>query len=613
MWAAGCCHRLLPSRAPDLTLKLFVSQQGGDGGHVARALRSPGLVAPAQLGVDSGRGEMAAEWRNVVVLLPNRDQLRLAVGVKATGRELFQQVCELMSMKEAHFFGLSVVRNNEYLFMDLDQKLSKYFSKDWKKEGYMGNEKSSAPFVAFLRVQYYVENGRVISDKIARLLYYHHLKEKVLRSECVHQEESYFLLAAYGLQADLGNHREAAHVGKYFEPYTYFPQWIIAKRGSNYILRHAPAMHREQRGLNPKEAVLRFIREACRLEDVPVHFFRLQKDKKEERPSVVLGLTLKGIHIYQEVNHTRRLLYDFPWSHVGKLAFLGKKFEIQPSGLPSARKLVYYTGCPFRSQHLLRLLSSSHRLYLSVQPLLRQPPAAGGGGREEALPRVLRQRRAGCGPGPGRQAVPRQWQQARAAAGSRPQPDLPALPPGAHGSSHTSGIEADARHPVCVEMSVDEPFGMEVATGQGQSDSSTGSLGSSGSTEGAAPGRGDASPRQPLAVVHIALVKTRGRSDEALHQLSEVRAREDAARHSQSVDDVRLPRHRKLPPAATLSSPAAHSYTFGCSLEDGRVACGCDLSTADGKTKSAFSGKRSMNCVSLDLLGGDGLPEEFVV
>lgn len=52
---------------------------------------------------------------------------------------------------------------------------------------------------------------------------------------------------------------------------------IIAKRGSAYILRHAPAVHREQRGLDPKEAVLRFIREACRLEDVPVHFFRLYK------------------------------------------------------------------------------------------------------------------------------------------------------------------------------------------------------------------------------------------------------------------------------------------------------------------------------------------------
>lgn len=55
------------------------------------------------------------------------------------------------------------------------------------------------------------------------------------------------------------------------------PLQIIAKRGSAYVLRHAPALHREQRGLSPREAELRFIREACRLEDVPVHFFRLYK------------------------------------------------------------------------------------------------------------------------------------------------------------------------------------------------------------------------------------------------------------------------------------------------------------------------------------------------
>lgn len=52
---------------------------------------------------------------------------------------------------------------------------------------------------------------------------------------------------------------------------------IINSRGADYILRHVPAMHREHRGLSPQEAILRFIRDACQLEDVPVHFFRLYK------------------------------------------------------------------------------------------------------------------------------------------------------------------------------------------------------------------------------------------------------------------------------------------------------------------------------------------------
>lgn len=57
------------------------------------------------------------------------------------------------------------------------------------------------------------------------------------------------------------------------------------------------------------------------------------------------------------------LIYAFPPQ--------GKKFEILPDGLPSARKLIYYTGCPMRSRHLLQLLSNSHRLYMNLQPVLR--------------------------------------------------------------------------------------------------------------------------------------------------------------------------------------------------------------------------------------------------
>lgn len=62
----------------------------------------------------------------------------------------------------------------------------------------------------------------------------------------------------------------------------------------------------------------------------------------------------------------------------------GKKFEIQPDGLPSARKLVYYTGSSFRSRHLLLHLSNSHRIYRSLQPALkhlRQLEESEGGAR----------------------------------------------------------------------------------------------------------------------------------------------------------------------------------------------------------------------------------------
>uniref|UniRef100_K7F688 FERM domain containing 1 n=1 Tax=Pelodiscus sinensis TaxID=13735 RepID=K7F688_PELSI len=616
------------------------------------------------------QSRMQQEYRNVCVLLPNREQLSVTIGVKATGQELFQQVCDLVKIKDPHFFGLSIIKNNEYVFMDLEQKLSKYFSKEWKKETnkveryfvQQGTEKFTPPFVAFFRVQYYVENGRVISDKAARHLYYCHLKEQVLRSRCSHKEEIYFLLAAYSLQADLGSYAENVHVGKYFEPQAYFPQWIIAKRGSDYILKHAPEIHQEQKGLSTKDAILQFIKESCLLEDVPVHYFRLQKDKKEDRPTVVLGLTLKGIHIYQEVNHVRQLLYDFPWSHIGKLAFLGKKFEIQPDGLPSARKLVYYTGCPFRSRHLLQLLSNSHRLFLNVQPVLKQIQ------KLEEVEEKKRYRESyisdtlemdldpsdkhshGSGSSGGSQRVNRLSRQST----------------GSHGSSHTSGIEADSRHRMSVEMSVDEPFSIERVHRKEKSCSSTVSCGSSGIDSG---GKGrveedsqddevelavdDPVERNQLEeaaeAVHllyvtlktyvtrsskginlcllqqaekaqdiglVTLIQMRGQSVESLHQTvcrDPNLGRSCADQHSQSLDDIRLYKHQHPPISSTLSSDTSHSYTFGCALDDKLASYGCVYSTADCKTKSALYGKRSMNCLSLDLLGEDQLPEEFVV
>ncbi|KFO53948.1 FERM domain-containing protein 6, partial [Corvus brachyrhynchos] len=546
----------------------------------------------------------------------------------------------------------------------LEQKLSKYFSKEWKKETTKGTEKFSPPFVAFFRVQYYVENGRVIGDKVARQLYYCHLKEQVLMSHCNHKEEIYFLLAAYSLQADLGNYREKVHAGKYFEPQAYFPQWIIAKRGSDYILKHAPEMHREQQGLSAKDAVLKFIKESCLLEDVPVHFYRLQKDKKEDRPTVILGLTLRGMHIYQEVNHVRQLLYDFPWSHIGKLAFLGKKFEIQPDGLPSARKLVYYTGCPFRSRHLLQLLSNSHRLFLNIQPVLKQIQKLEEAEekkryRESYISDTLDMDLDPCdknshGSGSG--------------GGSRRDNRLSRQSTGSHSSSHTSGIEADSRHRVSVEMSVDEPFSIDRVHRKEKSCSSTISYGSSGIDSGS-KGRaeddtqddgkefgqveptfvfcrrtgklelavdepeempvdeplegdqleeatvGESVESLPLdaASCQVTLIKMRGQSVESLHQVRSPKSRSCTDQHSQSLDDIRLYKRQHPSLSATLSSDTSHSYTFGCSLEDKLSIYGCVYSTADCKTKSALYGKRSMNCLSLDLLGEDQVPEEFVV
>lgn len=94
------------------------------------------------------------------------------------------------------------------------------------------------------------------SDRAARYYYYWHLRKQVLHSQCVLREEAYFLLAAFALQADLGNFKRNKHYGKYFEPEAYFPSWVgtVFKFWSVFsstFLVHCVGSHAATRTGNP--------------------------------------------------------------------------------------------------------------------------------------------------------------------------------------------------------------------------------------------------------------------------------------------------------------------------------------------------------------------------
>ncbi|XP_030298129.1 FERM domain-containing protein 6 [Sparus aurata] len=572
--------------------------------------------------------------RTICVLLPNKDQLDITIGLKSTGQDVFNRVAELLGIKELHFFGLTVVKDNEHIFLDMEEKLTKYFPKEWKQDSVKGLQKRPLPLVLFLKVQYYIENGRLLCERKARNLYYSDVRERVLHSECRQQEEVYFQLAGYAMQADLGDHpppREDMEITPYFEPKLYFPPWIIAKRGVNYLLCHGPKVHQELWGMSTRDAILLFIRESCRLEDVPVTFYRLQKDKKAERGTALLGLTLRGMQVYQEVNNIRQMLYDFPWTNVGRLTFLGKKFEIQPDGLPSARKLVYYTGSSFRSRHLLLHLSNSHRIYRSLQPALKH----------------LRQLE--------------ESEEKKRYRESYISDDLDLDPPGSESSpglsrhsTSSSGIEADARqHSISTEMASMEEEGQRRAEKCFSSAASRGSSCTSGFDAGSKARMEDEGWQEEEIKADIVNPKgvfvddtdemfqladllegvsvdcaelpsetnsseskvfpadsdenLRLRNEDMLKQVMKSRAQVCVDRHSHSLDDVRL-----FPPPAplgrTLPPDSSHSYTFG--LPDASVNTKNPVDPSHypllhSQNKPSFYGRRSTNCLSLDMLGDE--------
>nr|XP_042109676.1 FERM domain-containing protein 1 isoform X4 [Ovis aries] len=508
---------------------------------------------------------MTAELRDVLVLLPTRERLRLAVGVQATGRELFQQVCDLTGIREAHFFGLSVVRSpaslrrqrahlhgsgaeaQQILLQGLEERDTRTCAPTLPAPGLRQARRPlrGLPRGAVLRGKREAHQGPRGPASVLP-------PPEGARAALAVRPPRGGLLPAGRLRA-AGRPGQPPPAGAHrpLLPASGLRPAIIAKRGSAYVLRHTPALHREQRGLSPREAELRFIREACRLEDVPVHFFRLYKDKKEDRPTVVLGLTLRGVQVFQEVNRTPQLLYDFPWPHVEKLAFLGERFELWPHGQPAARRLVYHTGCAWRSRHLLRLLRTSHQLHLGLQQARQQlqqleEAEEKQSYRESYVSDARDPEAAGSGDHTGADRHPPSlrsllW------AGSRCSSHAPAFKVGPQ--------RAGPAEPG--EMSVDEPEGVaELPTEEppyspSTSRSSPGTVGSS-----------RASPQQPLAVVQVTLVSMRAPSAEAtLHQILEAEAAAGhTGQHSRSLD------HTRPEPAPR---PAPRSRALGRALHPG--------------------------------------------
>nr|XP_045610872.1 FERM domain-containing protein 6-like [Procambarus clarkii] len=274
-------------------------------------------------------GTVSPHHKYVAVTLITDETLTFPAEVKTRVGEVYSQACSYLhqlGMQDTHLFGLVTTIDGENVFADPECKLSKYAPKSWKTSS-SGMDASGEPLLQFrLRVQFYVETHLLLRDGLSRLHYYLQLRENVLSYNQSISEEATFLLAAYALQADLGDFCEDQHHGHYFDPNLYFPQWLVERVGVAYVLEHVPHMHRDNLGLTRAEAHAQYIREASQ-QEAPhnLHLYRLRYKKQDPSPQVVMAICARGLDIYEEepgqLHTSRKLISNFQWSTIGKLSF----------------------------------------------------------------------------------------------------------------------------------------------------------------------------------------------------------------------------------------------------------------------------------------------------
>ncbi|XP_054714058.1 tyrosine-protein phosphatase 1-like [Uloborus diversus] len=306
----------------------------------------------------------------VAVQFLTKEIIFYVVDAKGKGQEVFDEASKHLGLLDAELFGLAFYQDGDYIFVDLNLRVSKYAVKSWKTHSNGIGGDGQPLLILHMRIKYYVDCHLLINEKVVRHHYYLQLRENVKNYSQSISEEKSFLLAALALQADLGNYDKEKHKNRYFEIGNYFPAWIITKIGEDFIVRNVPALHKDNAGLSRGEAQVGYIKEASDI-TAPhnMHFYRMRRKRGKIWNFLWLGIRDSGIHIYEvkEPEKTKSLLSTFLWCDIAKLHFEKKKFEILSEGSPECRRFTYFLQSEDLAKHLLWICKTTHHFHMANQ------------------------------------------------------------------------------------------------------------------------------------------------------------------------------------------------------------------------------------------------------
>ncbi|KAM3963631.1 FERM domain containing expanded [Aphomia sociella] len=304
---------------------------------------------------------LAAGARLLSLRMPGQLQpLHFVVEAKARVKELKSLAsahAQLQGMTDTDLFGLAVMQNGEYLFVDLESKLSKYAPKSWRSSHTHGLDANGKPLLELhLVIQFHVESPLLLHDEVGRHLYFLQLRHNIRTRDAL-PLEVLLLLTGLALQAEYGD-AVSYDDRDYFKVEEYAPDSLTG----DWVSAAMRASHRENCGLSKSDAQVRFIREVCLLPDtINSHRYRLKQSKVEPEPGTVwLLVTAKGIKILPDNGP----LSNFVWSAIGKLSFDRKKFEIRTE----EGKITLYSSSEEKCKYLFALCKETHQFSMKIAP-----------------------------------------------------------------------------------------------------------------------------------------------------------------------------------------------------------------------------------------------------
>ncbi|KAK7913644.1 hypothetical protein WMY93_013855 [Mugilogobius chulae] len=266
---------------------------------------------------------------NCTVRLLDDSEYTCTIQRDAKGQYLFDLICHHLNLLEKDYFGIRYVDPDK-------QRHWLEFSKSIAKQ-----MKSQPPFTMCLRVKFYPPDPAALKEEITRYLVFLQVKRDLYHGRLLCKTSDAALLAAYILQAEIGDYDPGKHPEGYCSKFQFFP------KHSEKLERRIAEIHKtELIGQTPEVSELNFLQKAQMLETYGVD---PHPCKDVSGNPAFLAFTPFGFTVLQG----NRRIHFLTWEEVTKLKFEAKTFHIYANQTED-RKIIltYFAPTPEACKHL---------------------------------------------------------------------------------------------------------------------------------------------------------------------------------------------------------------------------------------------------------------------
>uniref|UniRef100_A0A8C9TSB3 FERM domain-containing protein 5 n=1 Tax=Scleropages formosus TaxID=113540 RepID=A0A8C9TSB3_SCLFO len=247
----------------------------------------------------------------------------------AKGQYLFDLICHHLNLLEKDYFGIRYVDPDK-------QRHWLEFTKSIAKQ-----MKSQPPFTMCLRVKFYPPDPAALKEEITRYLVFLQIKRDLYHGRLLCKTSDAAILAAYILQAEIGDYDPGKHPEGYSSKFQFFP------KHSEKLERRIAEIHKtELIGQSPETSELNFLQKAQMLETYGVD---PHPCKDVSGNPAFLAFTPFGFVVLQG----NKRVHFLKWNEVTKLKFEGKTFHIYANQKEDKKIiLTYFAPTPEACKHL---------------------------------------------------------------------------------------------------------------------------------------------------------------------------------------------------------------------------------------------------------------------